>query len=134
MDLDPPPAPAPPPPPAAEPNPLLRQRFIDAAKKHTHRQPYDWQLDIAEALHNRRDVFCIASTGSGKTLPYILNTLIDPRTLVWLVSPLNYIEQQQEKTFKEWNIRACSVNATTSYPGIYKVYILPGTTRDALSS
>ncbi|KAG8722835.1 hypothetical protein FRC08_007783 [Ceratobasidium sp. 394] len=91
MDLDPPHAPAPPP-PAAELDPLLQQRFIDAAKKYTHCEPYDWQLNIAEALHNQEDVFCIASTGSGKTLPYVLNTLINPRTLVWLVSPLNYIE------------------------------------------
>jgi hypothetical protein len=101
----------------------LRQRLLDETKKATGYDLFDWQLEIAEALVNQRDTLCIAGTGSGKTLAFVMPCLIDPRALVWVVSPLNYIEKQQEKAFNDWGIQACSVNASTSYPGIHKVHI-----------
>jgi hypothetical protein len=103
-------------------NPGLRQRLFDATYLVTKKQAFDWQLNVAEALCNRQDVMCIAGTGKGKTLAFIMPYFVDPRALIWIVSPLNYIQQQQERLFQdEWNIPTCSVNATTSYPGLHKV-------------
>ncbi|QRV88343.1 DEAD/DEAH box helicase [Ceratobasidium sp. AG-Ba] len=112
----------------------LRRRLIDATKQTTRYSPHEWQLDVAQALCERRDVLCIAGTGSGKTLPFVMPCFVDPRALVWIVSPLNYIEQQQQKVFDdEWNIPTCCVNANTSYPGLHKD-ILQGKYRIIIAS
>ncbi|CUA68571.1 putative ATP-dependent DNA helicase RecQ [Bacillus subtilis subsp, subtilis str. 168] [Rhizoctonia solani] len=103
------------------PTPGIRQRLFDATYEATKKGPFPWQLDVAEALCDRRDVMCIAGTGKGKTLAFVMPYFVDPRALIWIVSPLNYIQQQQVRQFRdEWNIPTCSVNATTSYPGLHK--------------
>jgi Rad3-related DNA helicase len=112
---------SPPPSPTLPITTPLREQLKEATEKATGYVPYDWQVDIAEALCTRRDALCVAGTGSGKTLAFVMACLIDPQALVWIISPLNYIQKQQEKTFKAWGIKACSVNATTSYPGLHKV-------------
>ncbi|EUC60283.1 hypothetical protein RSOL_335370 [Rhizoctonia solani AG-3 Rhs1AP] len=38
----------------------LRLRLIEATVAAVGKTPYPWQLDVAEALCNRRDVMCIA--------------------------------------------------------------------------
>ncbi|KDN35537.1 hypothetical protein RSAG8_11494, partial [Rhizoctonia solani AG-8 WAC10335] len=77
----------------------------------------------------------IAGTGKGKTLPFIMAYFVDSRVVIWIVSPLNYIQKQQEKQFRdEWNIPVCSVNATTSYPGLHKQDILSGKYRVIITS
>ncbi|QRW11903.1 DEAD/DEAH box helicase [Ceratobasidium sp. AG-Ba] len=111
----------------------LRQELFDATKLATGWDPFDWQLNVAEALCKRRDVLCIAGTGSGKTLPFVMPTFVDPKALVWIVSPLNYIEQQQQKTFSDWNVKAFAVNATTSYLGL-RSDILAGKYRVIITS
>ncbi|KAH9957293.1 hypothetical protein BC827DRAFT_1107106, partial [Russula dissimulans] len=40
-------------------------------------EPYGWQLDICEALLLGLDCIAIASTGSGKTMPFIMPLLVD---------------------------------------------------------
>ncbi|KAG8729895.1 hypothetical protein FRC10_003317 [Ceratobasidium sp. 414] len=121
-------------PPTAHPPDLnLRQRLVEATKLATEHEPFDWQVDVAEALCNKRDVMCLASTGSGKTLPIVMPCFVDPRALVWVVSPLNYLEQQQERVFNNWGVPTCSVNATTSYPGLHKD-ILSGKYRVIITS
>jgi ATP-dependent helicase YprA (DUF1998 family) len=37
--------------------------------------PYDWQIDLAEALTLGLDATVIAGTGSGKTLPWAMRKL-----------------------------------------------------------
>ena len=39
--------------------------------------PYDWQVDIAEALLLGLDSVLIAGTGAGKTLPFIMPLFVD---------------------------------------------------------
>ncbi|KAF8593813.1 P-loop containing nucleoside triphosphate hydrolase protein, partial [Ceratobasidium sp. AG-I] len=91
-------------------------------KSITGYDPHPWQLDCAVATHLGRDVCVIAGTGFGKTLPFVMNCSLDPRLLVWIVSPLNALGNQQAWTFREWGIRAMAVNATTNYPGLRKAW------------
>ncbi|KDN39295.1 hypothetical protein RSAG8_08930, partial [Rhizoctonia solani AG-8 WAC10335] len=101
--------------------PGLRQQLFDKIYLATGKIAFPWQLDVAESLCKRRDVMCIAGTGKGETLAFVMY-FVDSRVLIWIVSPLNYIQKQQEKQFRdEWNIPACNVNATTSYPGLHKL-------------
>lgn len=41
-------------------------------------EPRNWQLDVAEVLYLELDTVCIAGTGSGKTLPFVMVLLADP--------------------------------------------------------
>ncbi|QRV90059.1 WD40 repeat protein [Ceratobasidium sp. AG-Ba] len=47
----------------------LCQELFDATKLATGWEPFDWQLNVAEALCKRRDVLRIAGTGSGNPIP-----------------------------------------------------------------
>jgi ATP-dependent helicase YprA (DUF1998 family) len=61
------------------------------------RSPYDWQVDVTEALLLERDVVVIASTGAGKTMPFCMPSLIDEtkKKKVLIISPLNELEEEQ---------------------------------------
>ena len=56
--------------------------------------PYDWQLDLAEALILGLDATVIAGTGSGKTLPWALPLLLEENRdkICLVISPLNELE------------------------------------------
>ena len=56
--------------------------------------PYDWQLDLAEALILGLDATVIAGTGSGKTLPWALPFLLEQNRnkICLVISPLNELE------------------------------------------
>ncbi|KAG8776895.1 hypothetical protein FRC12_000635 [Ceratobasidium sp. 428] len=95
---------------------LLVQQTRSACKK----TPYDWQLKAALATHLGRDVFILAGTGFGKTLPFIMNCWIDKKLIVWIVTPLNALANQQVKTFKGWGIKSVAVNSTTTRSGLYR--------------
>ncbi|QRV74649.1 DEAD/DEAH box helicase [Ceratobasidium sp. AG-Ba] len=99
-----------------------RQRLVISALENTKGKitPHSWQLDVAIAAHLGRDVLLIAGTGAGKTLPMIANCWLNSKLLVFLVSPLNVLGNQQAQKFRDWNIKAIAVNSTTSYPGLYR--------------
>lgn len=65
------------------------------------RNPYDWQLDAAEALILGLDCVVIAGTGAGKTIPFVLPLFAqDSRDkLVLIISPLNALESDQVRSF-----------------------------------
>ncbi|KAG8699035.1 hypothetical protein FRC08_005541 [Ceratobasidium sp. 394] len=107
---------------SVDPDADLRRRLKEETHRSTGRTPFDWQLEMAVALCKGQDVLCLSPTGSGKTLPFVMPCFVDPRTLVWIVSPLNYIEQQQARVFsEEWHLSAVAVNATTSYADLHKM-------------
>ena len=54
--------------------------------------PYDWQLDVAEALLVGLDSIVIAGTGSGKTIPFMLPLLVHPKKMVLILSPLKVLQ------------------------------------------
>ncbi|EUC53494.1 hypothetical protein RSOL_006310, partial [Rhizoctonia solani AG-3 Rhs1AP] len=68
----------------------------DAAKKATGFYPRLWQIAVAWAVYyGTRDALVVAGTGYGKTLPFVLNLFLNSAIIVWIVSPLNYIEMDQ---------------------------------------
>ena len=56
--------------------------------------PYDWQVDLAEALMLGLDATVISGTGSGKTLPWAMPLLLEPNRdrICLVISPLNELE------------------------------------------
>jgi superfamily II DNA/RNA helicase len=68
---------------------------------YDNNKPYDWQLDVAEALILGQDCIAIAGTGSGKTMPFGM-PLMHPDyqdRIVLVLSPLNELEVEQVRTF-----------------------------------
>lgn len=57
-------------------------------------KPYDWQVDVSEALALGLDVTVIAGTGSGKTLPWAMPLLLEENRgrICLVISPLNELE------------------------------------------
>ena len=55
-----------------------RKNLVTAFKKAFHGlEPYDWQLDVTEAILLGLDCVVIAGTGSGKTMPFAMPLLVD---------------------------------------------------------
>lgn len=63
-------------------------------------KPYDWQIDVTEALLLGLDCVAIAGTGAGKTMPFGLPLLVDESRskMVIVISPLNDLEAEQVST------------------------------------
>lgn len=59
--------------------------------------PYDWQVDVCEAIILGLDCIVIAGTGAGKTMPFAMPLLVDEtkRKMVVIISLLNELEQDQ---------------------------------------
>jgi ATP-dependent helicase YprA (DUF1998 family) len=102
-------------------NTIYQQRLFNAAKVHAKLELYPWQLKVCDASHQGKDVFICAGTGYGKTAPCVMRCLLEPELLIWLISPLNALGNQHADNFRKWGMKAISVNATTSYKGLYKV-------------
>lgn len=57
--------------------------------------PYDWQLDVTEAILLGLDSVVIAGTGSGKTIPFMLPLLLHAGKMVLILSPLKVLQRDQ---------------------------------------
>ncbi|PCH44251.1 hypothetical protein WOLCODRAFT_76312 [Wolfiporia cocos MD-104 SS10] len=59
--------------------------------------PYDWQLDVTEAILLGLDAIVIAGTGAGKTMPFAIPLLLDEQRnkMILILSPLNELEKDQ---------------------------------------
>ena len=57
--------------------------------------PYEWQLDVAEALLLVLDSVVIAGTGLGKTIPFMLPLLHLPDKMVLIILPLKVLQTDQ---------------------------------------
>jgi hypothetical protein len=60
-------------------------------------EPYNWQLDVTEALLLGLDCVAIAGTGSEKTMLFAMPLLVDKtnKKMVIVISPLNDQEEDQ---------------------------------------
>ena len=63
--------------------------------RFNNHEPYDWQLNVAEALVLGLDCSVIAGTGAGKTMPFVMPLFADPTKQVLILSPLNALEEDQ---------------------------------------
>ncbi|GAB1527015.1 hypothetical protein RhiTH_010190 [Rhizoctonia solani] len=115
------PVPSPPSPPII--GPLTYTKALQVANKRANGfYPCVWQIALAWALYRRAcDALLVAGTGYGKTLPLIPNLFLDPELIVWIVSPLNYIEMEQEIVLTNWVRCTIAVNSMTMPPGLIKV-------------
>ena len=71
--------------------------MVEECRRRTEMTPYPEQLDLAECMLLGLDATCIAGTGWGKTLPFVL-PLFAPAAkgkVVVIVSPLNSLEIDQ---------------------------------------
>jgi bloom syndrome protein len=65
-----------------------RAALADIFRERFGNNPYDWQLDVTEAI-------VIASTGSGKTMPFMMPLLMDPTKKIIIISPLKVLQLDQ---------------------------------------
>jgi|ERR1700722_9666157 len=77
----------------------ITQKFKEAFHG---RDPYDWQINLCEALLLGLDCIAIAGTGAGKTMPFAMPLLVDKtqRKMVIVISPLNALENDQVSFFR----------------------------------
>lgn len=69
----------------------LKERFIIATQVVFGVIPREFQIKVALALHEGYDCQCVAATGAGKTLAYILPVLLNTNGVLIVISPLKSI-------------------------------------------
>lgn len=75
---------------------LIRTKISEEFEARTGgKHPYDWQLNVAEALLLGLGCIVVASTGAGKTMPFIMPLLAEPMKQVIIISPLDSLEHIQ---------------------------------------
>ncbi|KAF8154045.1 P-loop containing nucleoside triphosphate hydrolase protein [Crassisporium funariophilum] len=84
---------------------LFRQRF--------GRDPYEWQVDVTEAILLGLDCVVIAGTGAGKTMPFMMPLLLDDSKCILVISPLKVLQEDQAKRFEKMKLTAAAVNGDT---------------------
>ncbi|KAG6822390.1 hypothetical protein H0H92_014082, partial [Tricholoma furcatifolium] len=65
------------------------------AQKILNTKPFQWQLEIAQAILCGQDVVVDVGTGSGKTLVFTLPLLQDENDIIVTVSPLTALMTDQ---------------------------------------
>src|SRR5271170_429266 len=60
------------------------------------KSPYEWQIDVTEAIILDLDCIVIAGTGAGKTMPFVMPLLLDEHKhkSVVVISLLNQLEAE----------------------------------------
>ncbi|KAG8716613.1 hypothetical protein FRC08_009161 [Ceratobasidium sp. 394] len=103
------------------PRPLtLEHALISRTYEVAGYVPYKYQVRTAIALWNVQDVLSIAGTGCGKTLPFMMLCFLFSEPIVRVVSPLNFIEEQQCDQFRNWKLNAVAANMSTFTPQLLK--------------
>ncbi|KAJ7714046.1 hypothetical protein DFH07DRAFT_763152 [Mycena maculata] len=108
-----------------------RKRNYDSAKtrrdlarlfeEQYKKPPYQWQIDVSEALVLGLDAMVIAGTGAGKTIPFMMSLLLCPKKFVLVISPLKILQADQAKRFKKMGLKAAAVNGDTYSRQLEKV-------------
>ncbi|KAI0634115.1 P-loop containing nucleoside triphosphate hydrolase protein [Trametes polyzona] len=93
---------------------LTRSKLVEEFRARTGgKTPYDWQVDVAEALLLGVDCTVIAGTGSGKTMPFVMPAFVDSHKTYIIISPLNALERDQGQRFAQLRVSAAVLNGTT---------------------
>ncbi|KAF8812628.1 P-loop containing nucleoside triphosphate hydrolase protein [Phlegmacium glaucopus] len=75
--------------------------------------PYDWQLNVTEAILLGLDTVVIAGTGAGKAMPFIMPLLLDKKKKAIVISPLKILQADQAERFQKLKVSAVAVNSDT---------------------
>jgi ATP-dependent helicase YprA (DUF1998 family) len=67
--------------------------------RNNNLEPYDWQLDVAEAILLGLDCTVIAGTGAGKTMPFAMPLFAVSQKVIIGVYPLDSLEEDQVLKF-----------------------------------
>lgn len=70
--------------------------------------PHGWQVDVAEALLAGLDCTVIAGTGSGKMMPFVMPTFVEPEKIYFVISLLNALEANQVSILLKYGCRLSS--------------------------
>ena len=74
---------------------MLGREFSALWERMGGKAPHEWQVDVTEALLVGLDCTVIAGTGSGKTMPFVMPTFVEPEKIYFVISPLNALEADQ---------------------------------------
>ena len=73
-------------------------------------KPCTWQIKVAIAMIKRwKDIVCVSGMGSGKTLPFWLPLFFTSGTVI-VITALNILGQQNEKSLEKVGIRAIAIS------------------------
>jgi bloom syndrome protein len=59
------------------------------------KDPYEWQLDVTEAILLGLDSVVIMGTGAGKTMPFMMSLLLNDKKKVIIISLLKILQADQ---------------------------------------
>ena len=71
------------------------EKLISIFSQRFGQVPYPWQLDVTEALLLGLDTVVIAGTGAGKTMPFMMPLLLNPKKIMLIPSPLKVLQRDQ---------------------------------------
>ena len=98
------------------------------------KDPYDWQFDVAEAILSGLDSVIIASTGAGKTMPFMMPLMLNKSKKVIIVLSLKILQVDQVwdililiwcnlfllvEWFKKMQIETAAVDGATLIPNVF---------------
>ncbi|KAF7796580.1 hypothetical protein EIP86_007761, partial [Pleurotus ostreatoroseus] len=76
-----------------------------------------WQCQVTQAiLKKQKDVVAVAPTGAGKTLSFWMPLLFRPTGKVVVITPLNILGGQNERSLARLGIKAISIDSKTATP------------------
>ncbi|KAJ7114322.1 P-loop containing nucleoside triphosphate hydrolase protein [Mycena epipterygia] len=90
-----------------------RRELTRLFEEKFQKPPYEWQIDVSEAIVLGLDAVVIAGTGAGKTIPFMMPLLLHPQKFVLVISPLKILQEDQAKRFKKMGLKAAAVNGDT---------------------
>ncbi|KAF6752010.1 P-loop containing nucleoside triphosphate hydrolase protein [Ephemerocybe angulata] len=104
-------------------SPAWRLKLEELFLEKFGKEPYKWQVDVSEAIVLGLDCICIAGTGAGKTMPFMMPLLMDAAGRVLVISPLKILQEEQARRFITMGISATAVNEDTWNPELKHVSI-----------
>ncbi|KDN43628.1 hypothetical protein RSAG8_06005, partial [Rhizoctonia solani AG-8 WAC10335] len=95
---------------------VLCRNIIEETRKRTKgKTPYKWQDQVTLDKLAGKDTFVVAGTGAGKSLTFAMVPFMVPKSITWLLAPLNYIEEQLVKEMEGWGVPAVAINQNSNW-------------------
>ncbi|KAL4255300.1 P-loop containing nucleoside triphosphate hydrolase [Pleurotus pulmonarius] len=100
------------------------QQIRDALNKYFHKRACLFQIEMALAVYEGYDVVGVAATGAGKTLsffaPLVMALEEGQKKVIFIVTPLNLLGQQNSEDLNKVGLTAISVTAENANPDTFK--------------